>query len=61
VILRVPPLAGSGLDGGFGTAWLSIAPDPLLVGVPLYAQWLVFDATPGVRFSATEPVGGVRF
>jgi cytochrome c peroxidase len=62
LILRVPPLAGSGGDGGFGSAWISIAPDPLLVGVPLYAQWLVFDSTPGVcRFSATVPVGGVRF
>jgi cytochrome c peroxidase len=60
-LLRVPGLSGSGLTGGFGSTALQIAPDPLLVGVPLYAQWLVFDSTPGVRFSATVPVGGVRF
>ncbi|MBK7643761.1 MAG: hypothetical protein IPJ19_12070 [Planctomycetes bacterium] len=60
-LVRVPALAGNGDSGGYGSTSIAIAPDPLLVGVPLFAQWIVFDSTPGVRFAATAPVGGVRF
>ncbi len=61
-LLRVPALSGSGAAGGFGTVSFAVPNDPLLVGVPFYAQWLVFDAIPGVRrFSATAPVEIPRF
>lgn len=60
-LLRIQSLPGAGPTGGFGTRSLALPNDPLMVGVPFYAQWLVFDSTPGVRFSATQAVALTRF
>ena len=61
-LLRLPALSGSGPSAGYGTLSFALPNDPLLVGVPFYAQWLVFDSIPGVRrFSATAPVAIPRF
>jgi cytochrome c peroxidase len=61
-LLRLPALSGLGDSAGYGTLSFALPNDPLLVGVPFYAQWLVFDSIPGVRrFSATAPVQIPRF
>jgi cytochrome c peroxidase len=53
-LVRVGPLSGVGAGNGFGSVTLPIANDPLMVGVSWYAQWFVFDLTPGSRFAASE-------
>jgi len=60
-ILRIPALTGSGPVEGFGSRSFALANDPSQIGVPLYAQWLVFDGSPGRRFSATPAVSIPRF
>ncbi len=60
-LVRLPALSPGGPGEGTGTLSIGVPNDPLLVGTSYYAQWIVFDSTPGIRFSATAPVSGVRF
>ena len=60
-LVRLPGLSPGGPGEGTGSLAVVVPNDPLLIGTSYYAQWLVFDSTPGIRFSATAPVSGVRF
>lgn len=60
-IVRVGPVSGVGEGNGFVSTTLPIPNDPLLIGRTVYAQWFVFDLTPGKRFAATNAVAITYF
>ncbi|MBL8858458.1 MAG: hypothetical protein JNL28_08145 [Planctomycetes bacterium] len=60
-LVRVGPLSGVGPGNGFGSATVAIPNNPALVGTSVFAQWFVFDLTPGARFASSEGLAMTYF
>ncbi|HTF89392.1 MAG TPA: cytochrome c peroxidase [Planctomycetota bacterium] len=57
LVKRVGALHGTGNGGGWSSASINIASDPLLIGQPIFSQWLVIDPLGGgLRMCSSEAI-----
>jgi len=57
LVKRIGPLNGAGNGQGWGSGTVFLPSDPLLIGQPIYAQWLVIDPQGGgIRLCSTDAV-----
>ncbi len=57
LVKRIGPLNGVGNGQGWGSGTVFLPNDPLFLGQPIYAQWLVIDPQgAGIRLCSTDAV-----
>ena len=57
LVKRIGNLHGSANGDGWGSATVNIANDPLLIGQPIYSQWVVVDPQGGgIRMCSSDAI-----